>query len=352
MRKLRYASIHHNLHVTLLLLLILSVCTGRTYASGSECDFSDASFVTRPDPQGKPTEIAIGLYLIDVTRINDIDQSFTANISIRMKWRDPRLAREQHEDQTVCIVDLEQVWNPKVRVLNERAIWKRLADVVEIEADGTVTYVQRYNGTYTGVGDISLFPFDERSLPFSLVSVGYSSDDILLVTDEGWMGRSETLSIANWAIGQQQVSVTEYTAPDNGKFAQIDFTYRAERRSVYYIWSTIVPLVLIVFMSWSVFWINPQHFGAQLSVAATSMLTLIAHRFTLETILPPVAYLTSMDKFLTGSSILVFIALVETVTTSSLVEKKREELAIRVDTWSKFLFPMVFLAVITFSFWR
>ena len=113
----------------------------------------------------------------------------------------------------------------------------------------------------------------------------------------------------------------------------------------------IVPLLLIVFMSWSVFWINPQHFGAQLGVSTTSMLTLIAFRFTLRTILPPVAYLTSMDIFLTGSSILIFIALVETVATSVLAERGRNGLAMHIDRWSKILFPVMLILVTMLTVW-
>ncbi len=349
---MRFLRTCRKLHITIFLLLIVSLCVRGIYANNVECDYSKVAFGTRPDPQGEPTVVSVGLFLIDIANINDTDQSFMANIGVRMKWKDPRLARGQHEDQSVCIVELAKIWNPQVRIQNERLVWKRLDDVVEIEADGTVTYRQRYHGTYSSVGDISQFPFDTRVLSFSFVSVGYSSADIMLVADDRWRGRSETLSIANWEVGQQQVSIREYTAPDNKSFAEIDFEYNAERRSTYYIWTMIVPLLLIVFMSWSVFWINPQHFGAQLGVAATSMLTLIAYRFALGTILPPVAYLTSMDKFLTCSSILVFIALVEAVTTSALVEKGGKELAISIDKWSKVLFPIAFLAVITYSFWR
>jgi len=330
---------------------MLSISTPDVYAKDSECEYSDVVFRTHPDQEGEPTLVSVGLFLIDISNVNDTDQSFMANISIRITWKDPRLARAQHDHETVCVVELAKVWNPQVRIQNERAVWKRLADVVEIEADGTVTYTQRFNGTYASVGDIKQFPFDTRVLSFTFVSVGYSADEIILVADDGWRGRSEILSIPNWEIGQQKTSTGEYTVPGDKKFAKIDFEFIAERGSSYYIWTMIVPLLLIVFMSWSVFWINPQHFGAQLGVSTTSMLTLIAFRFTLRTILPPVAYLTSMDIFLTGSSILIFIALVETVATSVLAERGRNGLAMHIDRWSKILFPFMLILVAMLTVW-
>ena len=138
---------------------MLSISTPDVYAKDSECEYSDVVFRTHPDQEGEPTLVSVGLFLIDISNVNDTDQSFMANISIRITWKDPRLARAQHDHETVCVVELAKVWNPQVRIQNERAVWKRLADVVEIEADGTVTYTQRFNGTYASVGDIKQFPF-------------------------------------------------------------------------------------------------------------------------------------------------------------------------------------------------
>ena len=50
----------------------------------------------------------------------------------------------------------------------------------------------------------------------------------------------------------------------------------------------ILPLLLIVAMSWLVFWIDPELAGPQISIAVTSMLTLIAYRFMVGGMLPKI----------------------------------------------------------------
>ena len=40
--------------------------------------------------------------------------------------------------------------------------------------------------------------------------------------------------------------------------------YDLKRRSDFYIWKVVVPMLLVVLMSWSVFWIDPVNIGAQL----------------------------------------------------------------------------------------
>jgi cadmium resistance protein CadD (predicted permease) len=86
--------------------------------------------------------------------------------------------------------------------------------------------------------------------------------------------------------------------------------------------------------------------GPRLSVSVTSMLTLIAYRFLLGQSLPPVSYLTRLDYFLLGSTILVFIALIEVAATSSMPEQRAEAL----NRYSRWVFPLAFAVLLIVSF--
>ena len=79
---------------------------------------------------------------------------------------------------------------------------------------------------------------------------------------------------------------------------------------------------------------------------------LIAFQFALVGVLPKLAYFTVLDQFITGSTILVFVALVEAVTASFLVSKERTALALRLDTVSRWGFPAAFglLTLLVFGF--
>ena len=49
----------------------------------------------------------------------------------------------------------------------------------------------------------------------------------------------------------------------------------------------------------------------------TSMLTLIAYRFAIDSQLPPLPYMTRLDVFILTSTLLVFFSLIEVVVTIS-----------------------------------
>ena len=104
----------------------------------------------------------------------------------------------------------------------------------------------------------------------------------------------------------------------------------------------IIPLILIVMMSWAVFWIEPNDANTQMAVAVTAMLTLIAYRFAVDADVPKLPYLTRLDQFILMSSVLVFLSLIEVVTTTKFANRNRLALAQTIDRRCRWIFPLVF----------
>jgi threonine/homoserine/homoserine lactone efflux protein len=85
--------------------------------------------------------------------------------------------------------------------------------------------------------------------------------------------------------------------------------------------------------------------GTQISVAITTMLTLIAYRFAIDLDLPKVSYLTRLDFFILISTILVYASLIEVIVTSTFAKSERLSQARAIDRWMRWLFPVTFIAV-------
>ena len=78
-------------------------------------------------------------------------------------------------------------------------------------------------------------------------------------------------------------------------------------------------------------------------------LTLIAFRLALGSTLPPISYLTDLDIFNIGGTILVFAALLEVVVTAALWDKDRQTLAHRVNSASRLVFPLIFATLLVLT---
>src|SRR5262245_3936654 len=84
---------------------------------------------TRPGPKDKPTPVAVGMYVANISDIDDAGQTFTADVLIWLQWQDPRLVDERAGKRTL---NLTQVWHPQAVIYNSRKIDKGLPEVVEI----------------------------------------------------------------------------------------------------------------------------------------------------------------------------------------------------------------------------
>jgi hypothetical protein len=281
----------------------------------------------------------VGLHLVDLSAIDDVRQTLSGDLAVRLGWTDPRLTHL--EGQTVPI---EDIWSPGISFVNSGRVFADRPDRATIGSDGRVTYIQRYQATLATYHDLADFPFDEQRFVISLRSLEWPEDDVVLLLDEAATGRRERLNISDWRVLSTQAEIaSEYGRAFDARFQRYDFCIAARRMMVYYVWKVMLPLFLIVTMSWAVFWIPPEASGTQIGVAATSMLTLIAFIFATTNMVPKLGYFTRLDKFIVGATFFVFLALLESVLTSVLVSRGFTHRARRVDALCRVVFPLAFV---------
>jgi len=97
-----------------------------------------------------------------------------------------------------------------------------------------------------------------------------------------------------------------------------------------------------VIMSGSGCWIDPVNGNSQISVAVTSMLTLIAYRYAVDTQVPRLPYMTRIDLFFLVSTLLVFFSLIEVLVTTILDNNQQRERAKKIDRYCRVIFPAIF----------
>jgi hypothetical protein len=298
--------------------------------------------IGRPDRDEGPTKVEVKIFLLDVDDVDGASQSFEANVYYEQRWKDPRLVRESIGERSRPLSD---VWHPRIQLVNQQRAWKTFPDVVEIAPSGDVIYRQRVWGSFSQPLLLRDFPFDRQVFEIQLVAIDYTSEEVELVADPK-SRISERFSLPDWNVVSWKVKSKNFQAVlGGGNFAAVTLSFEATRRAGYFIGKVIIPLVMIVAMSWVVFWIDPRESGTQISVAITAMLTLIAYRFAVGTQLPKVEYMTRLDLFILGSSILVFASLIQVVVTSSYAKTDRLLQARKVDIWCRWLFPVVFFLI-------
>ena len=301
--------------------------------------------ITRPSEDGQPTKIYVSIYILDLGSVDTANQSFIANIYFIYKWHDPRLV---HKGPGSIIRPLREVWNPRIQIANQQKVFPTFPEEVSISPTGEVAYFQRVWGTFSQPLQLRNFPFDKQFINTKIVAVQYTRDEIQLIANPQFSsGIADKVSVTDWKIGEWKTNIAPFQpSPDAITISAFELSISIERRIDYYIINIIIPLFLIVAMSWVVFWIEPkQSSGTKISLAATCMLTLIAYRFAIGASIPKLSYLTRLDEFILWSTVLIFATLIEAAYTAPYEKYGKFDLALRIDKWCRWIFPSIFILV-------
>lgn len=302
----------------------------------------------RPDPAGVPTEVLIGMRLVDLLAINDVDQTISLDLSTRMQWTDSRLAAWEG-----CKLPIASIWFPTLAMKNSGRIFERWPDTVSVGEGGRIMYLQRSSGTFSSYHKLREFPFDTQHISLHFFPLEWSAEKLVFVNDTAFTGASEVLNISDWQFLGIEATLRE------ANFAYLDqvrsgydLTITTKRYLGFYMWKIFLPITMIVMMSWSVFWIDPAQYGTQIGLSATTVLTMVAFIFATTSMLPSLGYFTLLDRYVVLATLFVFLALLQSLTTSFLVSRQHVGRAKTLDVASRFAFPIGFFAICALTYFE
>lgn len=325
----------------LLIIAIPMAVAAQPVPEPSPCAVPAIRTDVRPDPKGPPTDVTIGMRLADLLEINDVNQTITVDVMIRMQWTDPRLA-----ELGGCKVSISDIWFPLLIMKNSGRIFERWPATASIEDGGQVTYQQRASGTFSSYHQLANYPFDTQDIALRFYPLDWSLSKLAFTNDASFTGMTPLLNISDWRVNGVSAEVVEVDFPIlNQTRAGYELTISTQRYIGYYIWKILFPIAMIVVMSWTVFWIDPAEFGTQMGLSATSVLTMVAFIFATTNMLPKLGHFTMLDRYIAWATLFVFVALLQSLATGYLVANGRKAIAGRLDLISRFVFPAAFSAI-------
>jgi hypothetical protein len=308
--------------------------------------------LARPSLWGEPTEVKVGIYVIDIDSLDSANQNFSASVYYEARWKSPLL---EHEGPGPKFLPTSAVWTPRLGIVNQQQAWYAAPQFVEITPEGEVVLRQKVWGWFSQPLDLRNFPQDEQTLAIHMVAGGLLQTEVAITPLLRAKGRSsgiaQSFSIPDFSVVSWTAEPRPYVPfPGQPGTAGFIMELKMKRHAGYYVWKLIVPLCLIVAMSWVPRWIDPREIGPNIGISATAFLTLIAYYFATTVLLPRVSYITRMDFFILMANVMVFLALLQTVVTSSYVSRADIRVLRRIDLWSRLLYPFALAVVLAASF--
>lgn len=306
----------------------------------------------RPTVWGEPTEVQIAIHVIDVDEVNSADQSFAASVYFEARWQNPLLA---HKGPGPKLRSLTDVWNPRLTIIGQQMIWRSYPEYVEIQPDGTIVYRQKIWGRFSQPLQLQDFPFDQQVLSIHIVAAGLLEEDVKmipLVTESGTpSGIAGKFSLPDFnVVSSEAIPQPYFPRKSHPGVAGFEMRISITRQPTYFILKVIIPLCLIVVMSWLPRWIKPEETGTNIGISTSSFLTLVAYMFAITVLLPRVSYVTRMDRFILLSTLIVFSGLIQSAWNTVIIGNEKLKTAERIGRWSQIVYPVLLCLVLLYSF--
>jgi hypothetical protein len=154
--------------------------------------------------------------------------------------------------------------------------------------------------------------------------------------------RSEIAS----GIGVYNSNFGDPDFPAVSEYSRLTLSLYIGRRVSPYITKLFIPLAIILFLVYFVFFIPPDKLDMAAALTVTSLLSAIAFQLSVNGDLPEIGYIIYVDKIFYSCYFLIAIAMAESLLTFYLDasgNEKKQKLAKRIDLLSRFLFPVFFL---------
>ena len=306
----------------------------------------------RPNPAGEATLINVSILIFDIDEIDDVSQRFSVDMFTAIAWHDPRLALPEEERiGQKRSFSLDEIWTPQGLIVNERDLEAQLPRRAIVDDLGNVLSRQRLSGQLAVTLKLSEFPFDTQRLPIDFVSYQYSPDELRFLVNTDIRGDTGAFSAAGWKMNIVEPEYGEFTLPAAGLArARMTYVIEAERNTQYYFFTMFMPMALIVFMSWTVFWLQPDIVPARIGISTASIFSLLALGFSIRLSLPAVSYVTRADLFVLGCTLMIFVALGVAVIGSRWASSGRMEKALQLNAVARWAYVGLFGLVVAIAF--
>lgn len=350
-----------------------------TTGGGAAGSPATAPFVLGPPPGDGPVVVRADFQLQDINAIDDESETFEFSGVLTLRWHDPRCAfdpaeagvKEKVFQGAFQFDEISPGWYPQVVLVNVAGMYEKSGTILRVQPDGGCTLVETVNAVAKTWLNLRRFPFDAQRLEAVFEVLGHDTGEVVFAADGALSGPSTAeasadrrpanaahaaatdMRLPQWRFEGIHCSTGERTAPYAGaRGVSSTFTVRAAvARDPFYMGRLVMmPLSLIVLLSFSVFWMDRSSLGDRINVSFIGILTGVAYQIVMSDILPRISYMTLIHGFLNFSFLTMCATVVINLVVGRLDARGQRERGDQLDRRCRWIFPLAYFGLVNFVF--
>jgi hypothetical protein len=314
-------------------------------------------FLLGPPKKDRPIVVRANFQLHNINEINEQAETFAFSGVLTLEWRDERQAFDPAAagvDEKVYLGayqfnELATGWFPQVVLVNEAGAYDKHGTMLRVQPDGTQTLVETLNAVAKTELNMRRFPLDRQRLEAVFEVLGYDASEVVLRAEGATQSPGDTVRIPQWSIEAIGMSTRERSAPYAGRrgvASALVMSIDVQRESFFITRLVVAPLIVIVLLSFSVFWMDRSALGDRVSVSFIGILTGVAYQLVMSEILPRISYVTLVHGIISLSFFAMCGAVVVNLAVGALDRNNKSDLADRIDRRCRWIFPLAYFGLL------
>lgn len=319
---------------------------------------SSETYLLGPPNNGSPVVVRAAFHLLDIDEIDNEAETFQFTGVLTLTWQDKRQAFDPDKEQVQEKIyqgnyqfnEISPAWYPQLVLTNESGMYEKHGVLLRVQPDGTSILTETLNAIAESDFEMRRYPFDSQRLDAVFEMFGFDSNEIVFEVDPKHVDSPwKKLRISQWQLDSIRSSTAERIAPYAGKrgtSSTFTVSMEVQRKPFFIIRLVVIPLALIVILSWSVFWMERSSLGDRINISFIGILTAVAYQNVVSDILPHISYVTLMNVFLSLSFLVMCATAVENLIVGAYDQQGKSDAGDLIDYRCRWIFPLIYFGLL------
>lgn len=319
------------------------------------------AFVLGPPKEDGLVVVRASFEFHDIDEISEEDETFEFTGVLTLRWHDKRQAFDPTEvgvgekiyQGDYQFNELSPSWFPQVILVNSSDTIEQQGVLLRVLPDGTQTLMVKLTAVAKTEFNLRRYPFDKQRLEAVFEVLGFDDSEVVLEVESHAPVSAGGVWVPQWTITGIGMSIRDHAASyAGGRDVESAFVTSVDvQRNYFYVSRLVIlPLIVIVLLSFSVFWMDRASLGDRISVSFIGILTAVAYQVVMNDILPRISYPTWINGFLNVSFLLMVGTVIINLVVGGLDQRGRHDVAHRVDHVCRWIFPLAYFWLILILF--